>query len=78
MSFRALADYGYTDEARSLVEKTVRILGRSIEECGHMHEYYNPETREPIMNPGFVNWNVLALNMADELEGKPSPARFLP
>ena len=30
------------------------------------------------MNPGFVNWNVLALNMADELEGKPSPARFLP
>ena len=70
MCFRALADYGYTDEARSLVEKTVRILGRSIEECGHMHEYYNPDTGEGVSNPGFQSWNFLVNNMLAWYEGR--------
>lgn len=29
-----------------------------------------------IMNSGFINWNILALNMADELEGK-NPMRLM-
>ena len=76
--FRGLMNYGYRAEAEELCKRTLSLLGDDLRKTGDLHEYYNPETREPIMNPGFVNWNVLALNMADELEGKPSPARFLP
>ncbi len=76
--FRGLMNYGYRAEAEELCKRTLSLLGDDLRKTGDLHEYYNPETREPIMNPGFVNWNVLALNMADELEGKPSPSRFLP
>ncbi|MGN1120937.1 MAG: MGH1-like glycoside hydrolase domain-containing protein, partial [Eubacteriales bacterium] len=76
--FRALMNYGYRAEAEILCNRTLSLLGSDLRQSGDLHEYYNPETCEPIMNPGFVNWNVLALNMADELAGKPSPARFLP
>jgi putative isomerase len=37
---------------------------------GTLHEYYNPETCGPIMNSGFINWNILALNMYKELSRK--------
>ncbi len=75
--FRGLMNYGYREEAKIICERTLSLLGDDLRKTGDLHEYYNPETREPIINPGFVNWNVLAINMADELEGKPSPARFL-
>ena len=35
-----------------------------------MHEYYSPDDGEPIINPGFMNWNMLALNMLDWYEGR--------
>lgn len=70
--FRGLMNYGEVDTARNVAEKTISLLGDDLRKTGDLHEYYNPETGEPIMNPGFVNWNVLALNMANELEGKKS------
>lgn len=70
-------NYGYREEAKIICDRTLKLLGCDLRKSGELHEYYNPETGEPVINPGFVNWNVLALNMADELEGKLSPARFL-
>ena len=70
-------NYGYKEEAKIICERTLSLLGDDLRKTGDLHEYYNPETREPICNPGFVNWNVLAINMDDELNGKPSAARFL-
>lgn len=75
--FRGLMNYGYREEAKIICDRTLKLLGCDLRKSGELHEYYNPETGEPVINPGFVNWNVLALNMADELEGKLSPARFL-
>lgn len=75
--FRGLMNYGYKEEAKVICERTLKLLGDDLRKSGDLHEYYNPETREPIMNPGFVNWNVLAINMADELAGKESAQRFL-
>jgi len=75
--FRGLMNYGYKEEAKIICERTLSLLGDDLRKTGDLHEYYNPETREPICNPGFVNWNVLAINMDDELNGKPSAARFL-
>jgi putative isomerase len=70
--FRGLMRYGYREQAEDLCARTLRLLGRDLEKTGTLHEYYNPFTGEPVMTPDFVNWNVLALNMADELRGKPS------
>jgi len=76
LTFRGLLRYGFEDDARDLAEKTVRLFGRDIERFGAMHEYYQPENGEPILNRGFQNWNYLVLNMINWLEGKDPVAEF--
>ena len=68
--FRGLINYGYYDEAKELVEKTILLLGRDFERFGALHEYYLPDNGEPILNKGFQNWNFLVLNMAAWLDNK--------
>lgn len=75
--FRGLMRYEFRKEAEELCRKTVELLGRDLEQTGELHEYYEPETGKPVMNSGFINWNMLVLNMVDELQGKPSMERFL-
>ena len=70
--FRGLLNYGYRDEATRLCGKTLALLGGDLRRTGTLHEFYDPFTGEPIMNPGFLNWNMLALTMAAELRGQPT------
>jgi hypothetical protein len=49
---------------------------RDIERSGALHEYYQPDNGEPILNRGFQNWNYLVLNMIAWLEGKPCIQEF--
>ena len=70
MVFKGLVRYGYDKEARMLAENTVNLLETDIKKCGEMHEYYDPETGLPIINPGFQNWNLLAVNMKAWLNGE--------
>lgn len=70
MVFRGLADYGFQEEARQMAEKTIALFGNDLSKGGVLHEYYNPDTGEPIINPGFQNWNYLVLNMLAWLEGR--------
>jgi hypothetical protein len=74
--FRGLINYGYTAEAKELAEKTILLLGRDYERFGALHEYYLPENGEPVLNKGFQDWNLLVLNMAAWLDGKPFVAEF--
>lgn len=74
--WRGLVDYGFESDARELAERTVRLLGRDFERFGALHEYYLPESGEPVLNRGFQNWNFLVLNMAAWLEGKPVVREF--
>jgi len=69
LTFRGLVRYGLLDDARDLVERTVRLLGEDLERHGCLHEFYIPETGAPVMNPGFMNWNFLVLNMIVWAEG---------
>ena len=69
--WRALVDYGFKTEARELAEKTIMLFGRDFERFGALHEYYLPESGEPVLNKGFQNWNFLVLNMSAWYEGKP-------
>ncbi|MCM3702040.1 MGH1-like glycoside hydrolase domain-containing protein [Paenibacillus macerans] len=77
VGFRGLMNYGYRREAEELARRTVRLLGRDLEQSGTLHEYYDPVTGTPVMNGGFLNWNMLVVNMADELAGKAPLSRFL-
>ncbi|MCC7147370.1 MAG: hypothetical protein IT443_13070 [Phycisphaeraceae bacterium] len=76
LTFRGLVRYGFNEQARELAEKTVRLFGRDLEKHGALHEYYQPENGEPILNPGFQNWNYLVLNMIRWLEGQPAVTEF--
>jgi Glycogen debranching enzyme len=66
--FEGMMNYGYYEEAKDLCNRTLTLLETDIKKSGSMHEYYNPFDGEPIMNGGFLNWNILVLNMLDELE----------
>lgn len=70
MCYRGLINYGFTKEARTLAEKTIRLFGEDLARCGEMHEYYNPDTGEGMNNQGFQNWNLLVNNMIAEIEGR--------
>ena len=70
MTFRGLVKYGFTTQAHELAIKTIKLFGRDIERYGSLHEYYEPENGEPILNRGFQNWNYLVLNMIAWLMGK--------
>ena len=74
--FRGLVQYGYTEEARELAEKTILLLGRDYERFVALHEYYLPDNGEPVLNKGFQNWNLLVLNMAAWLDGKEVISEF--
>jgi putative isomerase len=75
--FRGLMNYGYRKEAEEICRKTVFLLGQDLEQTGTLHEYYDPDTGAPVMNGGFLNWNLLVINMIDELNGKSPMCRFL-
>jgi len=74
--FRGLVDYGFDKDARELADKTILLFGRDYERFGALHEYYLPESGEPVLNKGFQNWNYLVLNMAAWCEGKPVVKEF--
>ncbi|MFQ9510174.1 MAG: MGH1-like glycoside hydrolase domain-containing protein [Lachnospiraceae bacterium] len=66
--FKGLLNYGYIEEARRICNRTLTLLGEDLLRTGSLHEYYDPFTGEAIMNGGFINWNILVLNMRDELK----------
>lgn len=70
MVFRGLVKYGFEREAAALAEKSVHLFETDIAVSGELHEYYDPESGRPIMNPGFQNWNLLSLNMQAWLRGE--------
>ena len=74
--WRGLLNYGYETEAGELAEKTISLFGRDLERFGALHEYYDPETGEPILNRGFQNWNYLVLNMIAHHAGRMETAEF--
>ena len=66
--FEGLKNYGFINEAKELAEKTVTLFEKDLQKTGTLHEYYHPETGEPIINPDFQNWNLLSILMKDYLK----------
>lgn len=66
--FKGLLDYGFVEEAKLLCQNSLKLLGEDLIETGSLHEYYDPFTGKAIMNGGFINWNILVLNMVRDLK----------
>ena len=76
LTWRGLIKYGFEPEARELASKTIALFGRDYERTGVLHEYYQPSNGEPILNPGFQNWNTLVINMLNWMDGKAVVTEF--
>ena len=66
--FKGLLQYGYRAEAEKIAAGSLKLLADDLRTSGSIHEYYSPLDGTPIMNGGFINWNILALTMMKELE----------
>ena len=61
--WKALQRYGYKKEADALADKTILLLSRDLEANGSLNEYYHPDTGAPLSHKGFMDWNLLVLEM---------------
>ncbi len=76
LTWRGLVRYGFESDARELAAKTITLFGRDMERFGELHENYQPENGEPIMNRGFQDWNYLVLIMIAWMEGRETVEEF--
>lgn len=68
-----LALYGYKKEAMEIIETVINLCLKDIETSGGMHENYDAETGLPLAAPDFVSWNMLLINVQDEIENGNHP-----
>ena len=61
--WRGLKAYQFEREAAELADKTLRLLAADISSTGTLHEYYHPDTGAPLSHAGFMDWNLLVLEM---------------
>ena len=63
--YKGLLRYQKTEQAEQLRQKTVTLLERNLETYGEMFESYHPDTGEPNLFPGFLSWNLLAIELSE-------------
>ena len=63
--WKGLQAYGFREEAAELADKTLRLLGFDLATSGTLNEYYHPDTGSPLSHQGFMDWNLLVLEMVD-------------
>jgi putative isomerase len=61
--WKSLQRYGYKKEADALADTTLLLLSRDLERNGSLNEYYHPDTGAALSHKGFLDWNLLVLEM---------------
>jgi putative isomerase len=61
--WKGLNDFGFHDAAKDLADKTVRLLSTDLARNGSLNEYYHPDTGMALSHKGFMDWNLLVLEM---------------
>jgi putative isomerase len=61
--WKGLKDFGFQDQANDLADKTLRLLSNDLAANGSLNEYYHPDTGVPLSHNGFMDWNLLVLEM---------------
>jgi len=62
-TWKALQRYGFHKEAAALADKTISLLGSDLKVNGSLNEYYHPDTGAALSHKGFMDWNLLVLEM---------------
>ncbi len=62
-TWKALQRYGFHTEADNLAAKTLALLAADLKLNGSLNEYYHPDTGAALSHKGFMDWNLLALEM---------------
>ena len=62
-AWKALQRYGFHKEAAALADKTISLLGSDLKVNGSLNEYYHPDTGVALSHNGFMDWNLLVLEM---------------
>jgi putative isomerase len=62
-AWKGLARYGFKREADELADKTLALLAGDLQRNGSLNEYYHPDTGEALSHKGFIDWNLLVLEM---------------
>lgn len=65
----SLSRYGYKEQALDIAHRVIRTCLKDLETTGGMHENYSGETGEPLAAPNFISWNLLLMNLCDEIRG---------
>jgi putative isomerase len=68
-----LSHYGYREDAVELASRLLKVFAADIETNGCLHEFYHGDTSQPLINPGFLSWNLLALGVMNNLQGNIDP-----
>jgi putative isomerase len=63
LSWKGLVEYGYRKEAAALAARTLTMLASDLGHSGSLNEYYHPDSGKPLSHTGFMDWNLLALEM---------------
>jgi putative isomerase len=61
--WKGLSNYGFTTEASDLADRTIQLLARDLAANGSLNEYYHPDTGTALSHKGFMDWNLLVLEM---------------
>ncbi|HXE08801.1 MAG TPA: trehalase family glycosidase [Acidobacteriaceae bacterium] len=64
LTWRALGNYGFADLQSELRDKTLRLLAKDLAANGSLNEYYHPDTGAALSHKGFMDWNLLVMDMA--------------
>jgi putative isomerase len=62
-AWKALRRYGFHKEAGALADKTIALLASDLKVNGSLNEYYHPDTGAALSHKGFMDWNLLVLEM---------------
>lgn len=61
--WKGLKDYGFSQAASELADKTMKLLADDLAKNGSLNEYYHPDTGAALSHRGFMDWNMLVLEM---------------
>ncbi len=61
--WKGLKAYSFGAEAWALRDKTLQLLALDLATSGSLNEYYDPDTGKPLSHQGFIDWNLLVLEM---------------
>ena len=61
--WKGLKSSGFVREANELAHTTHEMLVNDLRTSGSLNEYYHPDSGKPLSHKGFLDWNLLVVEM---------------